>query len=525
MNTVLTYIRVSTDEQALYGHSLRDQQDKIDKYCESKEYKIAYKFTDDHSAKSFDRPEFKKLIEYLKKNKGTVNKLVFLKWDRFSRNATEALIMIKKLKSYGVECEAIEQPLDLSLPENKLLLVIYLSTPEIENDRRSMNITSGIRRSLKDGRFCRTAPYGYKYSRDNSNRPVLVPNGIKAELIKESFELFSTGLYSKQEVRRMLMKKGMKLSKSGFPLIFDNIAYIGYIRIPAFKNEPEQIVKGIHQPLISEELFQRVQFVLGKKNSFLSKPKTAKEELPLRGFLICPLCKGNLTGSASRSRNGSRIFYYHCQSGCKHRVNAIHANNKFDEWLDEISLKPKHKKTCLKLIENIDKSNNSNRLNELKSVNSQIEKLNESLLKTDKLLVDGKIEMDSYLRLKDSFKEELVELQIRKTEINNLNENILSNMEFAFQVMENLRMLWKDLDLNGKSMLLGSIFPDKLIFENNQYRTSSENLIISEYFNSTNGFQENKNKKVVNFDDFTSCVVPAGIEPATQGFSVLCSTN
>ncbi|MCK9481726.1 MAG: recombinase family protein [Bacteroidia bacterium] len=256
MTTAITYIRVSTDEQS-HGYSLTDQQDKLNTYCKIKQYQVVEHFSEDHSAKTFDRPTFKKLLSYLKQHKGKINKLVFLKWDRFSRNATEALIMIKQLKTLGVECEAMEQPLDLSIPENKLLLVIYLSTPEIENDRRSMNASNGMRRAMKEGRHCSTAPFGYKYTRDEKNKPLLIPDGHKADLVREAFELYCTGLYDKVQIRKMLAPKGMTLSRSRFATLFDNPIYAGKIVIPALNDEPRQVIDGVHRAIVSEALFQK----------------------------------------------------------------------------------------------------------------------------------------------------------------------------------------------------------------------------------------------------------------------------
>jgi site-specific DNA recombinase len=51
----------------------------------------------------------------------------FTKWDRFSRNAGDAYQMINILRKVGVEPQAIEQPLDLSVPENKMMLAFYLA--------------------------------------------------------------------------------------------------------------------------------------------------------------------------------------------------------------------------------------------------------------------------------------------------------------------------------------------------------------------------------------------------------------
>jgi site-specific DNA recombinase len=52
--------------------------------------------------------------------------------------------MIKILRKQGIEPQAIEQPLDLSIPENKMMPAFYLTTPEVENDRRALNVFHGI---------------------------------------------------------------------------------------------------------------------------------------------------------------------------------------------------------------------------------------------------------------------------------------------------------------------------------------------------------------------------------------------
>ncbi|WP_461398299.1 hypothetical protein [Flavitalea sp.] len=47
------------------------------------------------------------------------------------------------MRKLGVERQAIEQPLDLAVPENKLMLAFYLAAPEVENDRRALNVLLG----------------------------------------------------------------------------------------------------------------------------------------------------------------------------------------------------------------------------------------------------------------------------------------------------------------------------------------------------------------------------------------------
>ncbi|MDN3586115.1 recombinase family protein [Pedobacter aquatilis] len=145
------YIRVSTDEQADKGYSQRDQEERLQKYCLAAHITVRKVIYEDHSAKTFQRPAWQKHLTMLRKQKNKTGLVLFTKSDRFSRNAPDAYNMISKLKSFSVESQAIEQPLDMSVPENKMMLAIYLTAPKIENDRRGLNTFYGMRRARKEG--------------------------------------------------------------------------------------------------------------------------------------------------------------------------------------------------------------------------------------------------------------------------------------------------------------------------------------------------------------------------------------
>ena len=123
------YIRVSTDEQADKGYSQRDQEERLKKYCENNQINVRRVVFEDHSAKSFNRPQWNDILINFKSRKNPVDFILFTKWDRFSRNAGDAYQMINTLRKLGVEPQAIEQPLDLAVPENKLMLAFYLAAP------------------------------------------------------------------------------------------------------------------------------------------------------------------------------------------------------------------------------------------------------------------------------------------------------------------------------------------------------------------------------------------------------------
>jgi len=110
------YIRVSTDEQADKGYSQRSHKEMLRKYCENNDIAVHNVIIEDHSAKSFNRPEWIKYLNILKRKKRHSDVVLFTKWDRFSRNAGDAYQIINVLRKFGVEPQAIEQPLDFSIP-------------------------------------------------------------------------------------------------------------------------------------------------------------------------------------------------------------------------------------------------------------------------------------------------------------------------------------------------------------------------------------------------------------------------
>ena len=383
----ILYVRVSTDEQADKGYSLRHQEETVNKYCSFQNIEVVATYVEDHSAKSFERPEFKKLLALLKSRKLNADLLLFTKWDRFSRNAADAYGMISTLNKMGVEPQAIEQPLDLAIPENKIMLAFYLAAPEVENDRRALNIIVGIRRARKEGRWVGTAPLGYKNVRDDFNKPIIIPSDDAAN-IKIAFDELALGTYDIEEVRRRCNERGLKCSRSNFWNLVRNPLYCGKIYISPYKNEEATFSTGIHTPLVTETLFYEVQDVLNGKRKRLTVKNTIKDELPLRGLLECRQCGGKLSGSASKG-NGGYYYYYHCQKGCNERFKAKEANHIFAEELKAITPSKNSITLLRRMVEKEFAVNGKDNTKALKQLQSDIEKNRTRIDNAQQLMLDG----------------------------------------------------------------------------------------------------------------------------------------
>ncbi|MGB6093340.1 MAG: recombinase family protein [Moheibacter sp.] len=127
MKTAYLYVRVSTDEQKRKGYSLPEQEDRLLKYCEYNNIEVKGIYREDFSAKTFNRPEWKKLIAVIKSKSKEDKNILFIKWDRFSRNIEYAYEMMGLLRKYKTTAMAIDQPLDFSVPESTVMLAVCLS--------------------------------------------------------------------------------------------------------------------------------------------------------------------------------------------------------------------------------------------------------------------------------------------------------------------------------------------------------------------------------------------------------------
>jgi DNA invertase Pin-like site-specific DNA recombinase len=153
IRNVVIYTRVSTDEQAEHGFSLPHQKEALEKYCESHSIRILKHYQEDASGKDFNRPAFIQLFEYAKVNKKEVDAIIFTRWDRFSRNLEESLKYKRLFNVMGITLMSIDQVLDNTVPESKMMFAVLNVVAEIERDKISIRTREGVRRANKEGYF------------------------------------------------------------------------------------------------------------------------------------------------------------------------------------------------------------------------------------------------------------------------------------------------------------------------------------------------------------------------------------
>ena len=507
------YIRVSTDEQADKGYSQRDQEERLKKYCENNKIKVRKVIFEDHSAKTFIRPEWTLLLLDLKKKKGIVDFILFSKWDRFSRNAGDAYQMINTLRKLGVEPQAIEQPLDLAVPENKLMLAFYLAAPEVENDRRALNVLLGMRRAKKEGRWMGVAPVGYANKITEDGKKYIAPVEPEASAMKWVFEKLDEGQLNVEQIMKEAQKKGVKCCRSNFWNLLRNPVYCGRIYISGYKEEASRHVQGLHQPIISESLFYEVQdYLNGKKKTYRTKVGSL-EVLQLRGYLLCPKCGKLLTGSASKGRNG-RYYYYHCVSSCGARFKAENANELFSKELKKLIPKPGMTEVYKVVLQEEFKTKTKAQREDVKQVKEALEKATNELGNARKLLLANEIEPSDYRSIKSDYEKKITGLESKLIELSRESSNIEPLLNKAVTTLSCLDELYEKADNKAKREIIGSIYPEKLTFDGFHYRTTRLNEAVELIYSMGKGCSEKESGQTESNFDLSSLVPTKGIEPS-----------
>ena len=505
------YIRVSTDEQAERGYSQKHQDDRLRQHCDHHNIEIVGNYWEDYSAKTFDRPEFNKFLTHIKSHRNTADLLLFLKWDRFSRNIAEAYAMINQLAKLGIEPQSIEQPLDLSIPENKMMLAFYLAAPEVENDRRSLNTIAGMRRAMKEGRHVNMAPRGYRNVRDEMNNPIIAP-GKDAPHIIWAFEEMAKGVHNIMDVWKMVKSRGLKIGKSQMWKMLRNPVYCGRIFIPAYKNEEAMVVKAKHEPLVSGALFDDVQDILNGSKRKRPPKNSLKEELPLRGYLQCVRCKGKLTGSASKG-NGGRYFYYHCTKGCHERFKAEDANKEFRKKLMKICANINSVELYHTILGDHCKLSEADKARNLEPLKIEKEKCKVRISNARQLMLDGQLEAKEYREIRDEYEGRIRTLENKITEMTVMDSHLKEQLEFCCELLPNIVKYYTKADLRAKQEIIGSIYPEKMVFEENTLRTIRVNDVVEWMCRLVADSSDPKNRECPEKSGHSTVVPRIGFEP------------
>ena len=332
------YIRVSDERQDEYSPD--SQLKKVREYAAKEGYMIPdeYVFYDDgiSGKNAKKRNEFNRMIAMAKEKDHPFDRIYVWKFSRFARNQEESMVYKNLLRKKDVSVVSVSEP----IPEGHfgtLIERIIEWMDEFYLVNLGTEVTRGMTERLSRGEPVTVAPFGYKM-RDKTYVPDEETGA--ADIVREVFQRYADG-EKMIAIARSLGERGVR-TKFGNPpenrwvdYMLHNSVYIGKLRWTPdgarsvskriYDDERTIVVDGNHEPLISVELWDKVQKLLAEQK--LKYAKHAKRQQPikymLKGLVRCSNCGGTLAiCSTVSSKNKTRTMQ--CCNYSKGRCNISH---------------------------------------------------------------------------------------------------------------------------------------------------------------------------------------------------------
>ena len=467
--------RVSSKEQE-DGHSLDAQIQSCFEYAIKKGFHVLEQFKVIESSKAIGRPEFLKMINFVKSKK---EKLILLCYcvDRLQRDFDEQYLELQKLiKQDKVEIHYVNnnyiehKNMDSNTKFRKGLDVLLAHD---YSNKISENVKRSIKKKLQEGTILTDSPLGYlntkRVDKDKEKANVYI-DPIRGEFIKLAFEKYATGLYSMNEICILLAnkglrsKKGFKVSKSQIQNMLQNPFYYGYMK---YNNN---LHKHIYPALISKELFDECQNVrLGKINH---KSKRTEKQFILKGLLRCQHCKcayspelkkGKYTYMRPTKSRGNCEYCYH-----------LNENKILPQIEEQISKLRLADNILLEIEQELNKNSHNEHKTKLEQKNklqTQLEILTKRLKKARALFLDDGISKEEYNDLVQETNSEKHDIEGKLQRLTNNNDNFDKAVLNIFNLASKASFLFKSSELQEKREIISILFTnlemdsEKLVFE------------------------------------------------------------
>ena len=286
------YERVSTDEQAKYGYSIKAQIDALNEHCQENKMKVVDHYTDDGVSggkAAFRRPQMSRLLEDVKAKK--IDIILFTRLDRWFRNVKEYFRVQEILDEHGVEWRAIWEDYDTTTASGRMAITIFLAIAQNEREKGAERITAVLENKRKNREACfggNAVPFGYMKQRDEDGIMRLVKNPETQQPCQEFWDILIGYNNLNKAIRHMTNVWGIKKDWKSWKRITQSDFYCGVHRG----------VADYCEPYVSQDEFLKFQ-----ERDTIKRTPSGSIYL-FRGLMRCPDCGNKLCGCTTRKPYG-----------------------------------------------------------------------------------------------------------------------------------------------------------------------------------------------------------------------------
>jgi site-specific DNA recombinase len=440
----VAYVRESTEEQGR-GYSPDGQRQAIARYADEHGLELLDEYLDFESGRAADtRPGFQRLIE--EAMAGRFECVLVYHSSRFARNTIEAKQYKQLLRrELGVDVISVTQPLgpDADDPAAFLSESVHEIFDEYYSVSLSFWVKMGLKEKARQGLLTGSLPWGYRKGEDG----VAQPDPDRALYVRRIFELYASGRHTDRTIAEWLNTEGQRTSKGRLfsadtvREMLCNAAYCGYV---SGRRDRSKQIRGLHDPLVDEELFDRVQ-ALRRARARTLKPGRPSTRYLLRGLAHCERCEAKMQGTATGRRLEARYF---CSSrrnshGCDQpSARAAVVEDQLAEFVADFKPEPLLRDEILRRLA-------AGNDTETKSTARKRTALEERLRRLRDLYELGDLDRSEYLARRQEIQTQLAELAPEP----------IPDLDQAEQVLSDFSIFWRDeSDAEAKRQMLQLVF-------------------------------------------------------------------
>ena len=316
------YVRVSTEEQATSGHSLREQEEQLVEYARSHGFPRYELYCDDgYSGKSLNRPAMERLRADIRA--GNVLGVVTTRIDRLTRSVADFARLVEEMNLHGVFYRSTRQNFEISTAMGRLVAQMLSVIAEFEREMIAERVHENLLAMAQRGELATKPPFGYRLVNGR-----LTPDPHEARWVREGARLLLTGA-SPRDVAMEFNALGVR-TKTGrlwtdrtVRTLFSNPALAG---ISVWNRRKTQggrrterdpaewvCVEGAHEAILSPEEFGTLHHLLKRRRAL--SPRSQGSKRPLAGIARCGFCGGAMYAGwqvTKRGREPEKRPIYRC---------------------------------------------------------------------------------------------------------------------------------------------------------------------------------------------------------------------
>lgn len=151
-----------------------------------------------------------------------------------------------------------------------------------------------------------------------------------------------------------------------------------------------------------------------------------------------------------------------------------------------------------------------------KDLQTQIDKLATRLKNAKEMMLDGEMDRSEYKLIVSELEPEMDKLKRAKLSSSSVEDDYQLYFKKGIYLLKDIAVRYKESSLEKRQQITGVIFPEKIVYSENSYRTTTPHPLFEVITTTEAAFGGKEKKKGQNISDLSCWVVPTGIEPVSK---------